>query len=338
MNKIYNCNLLNSGLHFTPDNLRFCCAPAYWGPNIDSKNPGEKDVFLALMNKRTNAIQQMRNHIAPDGCLGCIYLKEYDLDSSNTPKNIIEIQSDKPKISNIVINHYKQCDCHCIYCTQSNYLKKIVTIPQKSDYYDLYPIIKSFYNEDLIDTQNLRVEFQGGSLAILEEFHDLVDIFLQHGIKEIQFFTNGIKYLPEIVEASNQAHVDIICSLDSGTRETFKRIKIVDKFNDVINNLKKYRKKSKNLQIFSKYILLEGINDNIEELSKYLEASENFGADIAQLDMDFKKVMINKGVHYDVPKHFYKLYDFFKEQCSKMKIRPFIWEYIQKVLDKGYFE
>lgn len=338
MRKIYNCDLLNSGLHFTQDNLRFCCAPAYWGPNIDSKQPGSKDVFWTLMKMRKEALQNMKEHIAPQGCYGCIYLKEYDLDSPETPSDIIEKQSAEPLISNIVINHYKQCDCHCIYCTQQIYLKKIVTKPQKSDYYDLFPIIKQFYKEKLIDNENLKVEFQGGSIAVLKEFPDLVKIFLKHGVKNIQFFTNGIKYLPQIVDASKKCSSHIICSIDSGTRETFKRLKLVDKFDDVVKNLKKYRSKSKNLDIHTKYILIEGVNDNIDELSKFFDVIESVGTNMAQLDMDFKKVMINKGVHYDVPAHFYELYDFFKQQCVLRGITPFVWEYIQGILDKGYFE
>jgi len=338
MNKIYNCDLLNEGLHFTQDNLRFCCAPAHWGPNIDSKNPGSKDVFLSLMEMRKQALKNMKEHIAPDGCAGCIYLKEYDLDSPYTPENILEKQKEEPLISNIVINHFKQCDCHCIYCSQSMYLKKTVTKPQKSEYYDLFPIIKQFYEEKLIDTKNLRVEFQGGSIGVLKEFPDLVKIFLKHGVKSIQFFTNGIKYLPQIVDASKKCHAHIVCSVDAGTKETFKRLKIVDKFDDVVKNLKQYRKKSKNLEICAKYILIDGINDNKEELLKFFDVIEYIGVNTAQLDMDFKKIMIYKGVHYDVPKHFYELYDFFEEQCRKRNIYYFIWEYIQGILDKGYFE
>jgi len=337
MNKIYNCDLLNSSLHFTPESLRFCCAPAHLGPNIDSKNPGSKDVFLSLMEMRKQALKNMEEHIAPDSCAECIYLKEYDLDSPDTPKNILEKQEEH-LISNIIINHYKQCDCNCIYCSQSIYLKKIVTKPQKSDFYDLYPIIKRFYKEKLIDTKNLRVEFQGGSIGVLKEFPDLVKIFLKHGVKNMHFFINGIKYMPQIVDASKKCKAHILFSLDSGTRETFKRLKIVDKFDDVVKNLKQYRKKSKNLEICAKYILIDNINDNKEELLNFFDVIEDIGVNMAQLDMDFNKIMINKGVHYDVPKHFYELYEFFEEQCRKRNIYCFTWEYIQEILDKGFFE
>lgn len=339
MRKIYNCDLLNSGLHFTPDNLRFCCAPAYWGPNIDSKTPEKKEIFNKLMEMRTKALEDMRNHIGHKNCVGCIYLKEYDLDSPDTPKDILEKQTKDPLISNIVINHYKQCDCHCIYCTQSDYLKKIVTRPQKGDYYDLFPIIKQFYKEKLIDSKNLRIEFQGGSIGVLKEFPDLVKIFLKNGARDIQFFTNGIRYMPQIVDSAKKTKTSIVCSLDCGTRETFKRMKIVDKFDDVVKNIKKYKDKAKEkIEIDLKYILIEGFNDNKEEFLKFMDIAEYAGVDMVQLDMDFKKVMINKGVHYDVPQHYYELYDLYKEECIKRGIRPFIWEYIQGVLDKGYFE
>lgn len=338
MKIIYNCDFLNSGLHFLAHNLRFCCSPAHDGPNIDSRYPVSKYVVSSLMKIRQQAISDMKEHIAPKKCEGCIYLKEYDLDSSDFPLEIIKKQDSKPLISNIIINHFEQCDCFCIYCPIQMKTKIIVTEPQKSDYYDLYPIIKQLYKDKFIDRKNLKVEFMGGSIAVLKEFSALVELFIKNNVKNFTFYTNGIKFMPEIAEASKKADVMIVTSVDAGTRETFKRLKILDKFDSVVENLRQYRAKCKNLEMYTKFVLIEKYNDTKNEIDNFLTLSQYVGADRVQLDIDYNKFMNAHGVRNYVPEHFYSLFEYFKEQCEFRYINSFIWEYTQQVLDKGYFE
>ena len=56
-------------------------------------------------------------------------------------------------------------------------------------------------------------------------------------------------------------------SLDSGTRETYKKIKQVDCLDKVVENLKKYPLEKANLRL--KYIFLEGVNDNEEDVNGF---------------------------------------------------------------------
>ena len=338
MKIIYNCDFLNSGLHFLANNLRFCCAPAHDGPNISAVLPGSKRVISDLMKLRQKTIEDMKNHVAHKECLGCIYLKEYDISSPDTPLNIVSMQNSKPLISHLVVDHFKQCDCSCIYCQIRKEMKTITTEPKYGDYYKLYPIIEQLYREKLLDKKNLTVEFMGGNISVLKEFPDLVKIFLKNNVKAFTFYTNGIKFLPDIVEASKKADVMLITSLDAGTRDTFKKIKNVDKFDDVVENLRKYRAECKNFEMYTKYVLMENINDNKEEIDNFLIQSLYAGTDIVQMDIDYNKFMNSKGVRNYVPKHFYELFDYFREQCELRYIKSFVWEYTQQILDRGYFE
>lgn len=337
MKKFYNCQFLNSGLHFTPEHMRFCCATVT-GPYVDIDKFDYDKVLNALFQKRNQLITDMHNHVIPEECKTCIYLKEHNSETEKIPQEILEQQNEIPKISSIIINHYKQCDCYCIYCSQFTYQKKMITTPIKSEFYDLLPIIERLYKQDMIDKNNLNVEFQGGSIAVLEEFPELVKIFLKNNVKSISFFTNGIKYSPEIVEAAKKAECMIICSVDAGSPAVFKKLKSTDKYKQVISNLKRYKEEAPNIIINAKYILINDINDKKEEIEKFLTAVADAKVDMTQLDMDFKKIMCYKGIHYDVPKAHKELFDYFVKRAKELKIRPFIWEYIQSVLDKGYFE
>ena len=82
---------------------------------------------------------------------------------------------------------------------------------------------------------------------MLKEFSALVELFIKNNVKNFTFYTNGIRFMPEIVEASKKSDVMIVTSVDAGTRETFKRLKILDKFDSVVENLRQYRAKCKNL-------------------------------------------------------------------------------------------
>lgn len=69
-------------------------------------------------------------------------------------------------------------------------------------------------------------------------------------------------------------------SLDSGTRETYKKIKRVDKFDDVVNNVKRYIKEigeEFSFHLIMKYIILKDMNDNKEEIDKWIDVCTSIG-------------------------------------------------------------
>ena len=199
---------------------------------------------------------------------------------------------------------------------------------KKSDYYDLLPIIKELYKKDIIDKKELNV-------SVLEEFEDLVNIFIKNGVKRIEIATNGIKYLPIIENIVDKTFVDINVSIDSGCRETFKAIKTVDKFDDVVENLKKYSKLPLLLRL--KYILVRGVNDNQEEISKYINLMKSIGISNSELMIDQCDSEFIQGNEFKIPDYYYKLFKFYKEECIQNNIEPHVWEYVDKILEKGSF-
>ena len=71
----------------------------------------------------------------------------------------------------------------------------------------------------------------------------------------------------------------LLTSLDAGTRETFKAIKRVDRFDRVVENLKKYPTDKTRLML--KYIFLEGVNDNEADIDGYYEIVKDTGGIIS---------------------------------------------------------
>ena len=322
--KHYYCQRLNETIVFDALKLFYCCATRT-GPSIDAlSNINNINNILKVRNK---LIKKLAWGNLPEECKGCFDLKE---------SNFTQIFKKINKTRILIIKHFKQCDCQCMYCSEK-YLshRKLVLKPKKSDYYDLYPIIKEFYKKNLLDEKNLEVVFQGGNISVLEEFEDLVNIFVEHNVKRIEIAMNGIKYIPILEKICDKTTVDLDISIDCGCRETFKRMKTVDGFDSLIENLKKYSKMPIVLRL--KYILIKGVNDNIEELSKYIDIMHEIGIKISELYIDQCDPDFDNGKEFNIPAHYYDLFEYWKKRCNELNIYPSVWSYIQEILDRKKF-
>ncbi len=328
MKKSYYCKRLNETLNFDALKVFYCCATRT-GPSIDVPEPKHvKDII----KKRNFLIKQLDHGQIPHECEGCFDLKEKEHQEYGGFKFFTKM----PKANLIIVKHFKQCDCACIYCCEQYLSKrKIVLKPQKSDYYDLLPIIKELYKQNIIDKKELDVHFQGGNISVLDEFEPLLNTFMENGVKRVEIATNGIQYLPQIAQIANRTFVDVNISIDSGCRETFRKIKTVDKFDDVVENLKKYVKLPILLRL--KYILVRGVNDSIDELTKYIDLMQEIGIKNSELMIDQCDNEFIQNGEFKIPDYYYELFKFYKEKCAQAGIEANIWDYIKKILDKGSF-
>ena len=77
----------------------------------------------------------------------------------------------------------------------------------------------------------------------------------------------------------------LITSIDAGTRETFKKIKKNDKFDSVVENMRKYPL-DKTI-FYLKYLFLPGYNDNEKDVDGFYEIAKKAGA-IVKISVDNK--------------------------------------------------
>lgn len=327
--KSYTCQKLGGTLNFLPEKINFCCSCAE-GPNIKYKK-GKKLNLKKILSAEKSFIRKLKYGFIPFECLGCI---DYVEKNYNNIFDLIFAKSDTLLITDIIVNHFKQCDCNCIYCAQ-----KIIWGEKTGQNYELLPLIKELYKKNAIDTKKLRVEFQGGNVSVLNEFEPLMKEFLSNGCKKFLILTNGIKYLPIIEEASFKSSIELHISLDCGTKETFKKIKRVDAFEQVINNIKEFGLKT-NAVIGLKYILLKGINDNQAEVESFLEIVKNLRCiDGVCFDIDYRDILLDKGKQFDVPKHYYEIIEnarnYFKGTYTNVTIAPYANQYMEKYKQKS---
>lgn len=150
----------------------------------------------------------------------------------------------------------------------------------------IYPVFKSMIKNNLLRVGG-PITISGGEPTIIREFDKLLNLFLKHKMKRIKVLTNAIKYNRTIEKGLKIGDVSILVSTDSGTRETFKKIKRTDKHNNVWKNVKRYAQKTKNKELVkTKFIVIPGMNDNEEELFAWLNQNVENEVKFIELDLE----------------------------------------------------
>ena len=103
------------------------------------------------------------------------------------------------------------------------------------------------------------------------------------------FLTNGSIYREKFTEYLKTGRVQKVqASIDAGTRETYHKVKGLDAFDKVRENLQKYG--LRNLDSFIlKYIFLEGLNDNKADVDGFIDFCKDVGCNKITISSDLFK-------------------------------------------------
>ena len=290
MNEYYSCNIIENGFDAQVYCLNLCCrvgntkntTKLSFIKNFDGKNI-DFDLIKDIRNKIKESHKKGK-FIAQ--CKGCVYLEKKDWDNET-------------KISTININNWIKCNAKCIYCDRKEY--------EETKSYDIYPIIKYLIeNNELKNPADITIA--GGEPTITKDFDNTIKLLLKHEIKTVRVLTNAIKYNKYIEEGLKKDLINIMVSTDSGRKETYKKIKLVDKHNEVWKNIKNYAKHQKiDSLVKTKYIILPEINNNKEELNEFIKRNIEAGVKHACIDLE-----INFFLKYENDKKCMKeIYDLF---------------------------
>jgi len=270
-----SCEWIENGIDFDVgmygSNIMMCCyVSSIGGGNIMLKTDynGETidwDEFWRIKNSYREILKSGQTI---DKCKDCVYLQTKDWPEEN-------------HIRSVIFDHFTACNCDCEYCYTHENKEKYNSIKS----YNVLNIVKDMHERGIL--QRGQIGFGGGEPTILPEFDDLLNYLLDNGYDNINVPTSGIRYSPVLERGVSEGKVRVLCSLDCGCRETFKRIKNIDAFDKVIENLKRYTKAQKYYEnVNSKYIICPGINDNIEEGQKWMSICKTIGIDALTISME----------------------------------------------------
>jgi wyosine [tRNA(Phe)-imidazoG37] synthetase (radical SAM superfamily) len=192
---------------------------------------------------------------------GCAKCANYRLD---------KWQSDG-KIHYVNLSMYPApCQCKCIYCGvphgETGVFSKTATA---ESYEKMFDAIDYARESDMI-AADARWQVSSGEITIHPYKDRILDLVKNQAAV---FFTNCFVFdekIAKILAANPLSTINL--SIDSGTSQTWFKIKGVDNFESITENLAKYHVASMRPgQITLKYIILPGLNDNYEDYLSVIE-------------------------------------------------------------------
>ena len=189
--------------------------------------------------------------------------------------------------------------------------------------YDLYSVLKDLVKTKLLkfsDDNKGMIRFLGGDVSKLKDFSKIVKLFIKAGAKNFYIPTSGIKYLPVVEKVLKQGIAEVIVSADCGNAELYKKIKRVDKYKKVRENMKKYAKAAKkgNAVFKSKYIVLPFVNDTKECIDEWFEECLNLGIEYVADDFEDN---FSATFSKQIPKHIPELLDYIHKTADELNLK-----------------
>lgn len=322
--KEFFCEELNNVLSCFHDRIMSCCSGQI-GPVYYENYRGEKIDWKAFKKFKKDSFSLLNEeNIEKSPCKGCFFLREKRPDDKVS------------KTFNMLnISHWTQCNCGCIYCARMySSHGKITQKPSQSEYYDMLPLIKQLYEEELLDRKKLRVSIQGGDISVLEEFEPMVQTILENGVDKFDILSNNIRYQPIIKHLLDINKTTYTTALDCADRALYYKLKRVDKFDDSVANLREYAKSKYSKYITVKYIIVEHFNDNLNEVRNFVNLVEDIGLQCIELMIDNKYSLFTNLDEVPLPAHYKDVYLLFKELCEEKGIKLQMWSKTEYIINK----
>ena len=302
------CHLFGYHFIFTGNRIMFCCVGAMFSKYITIEDEIITEDTLRRyitiwVNTLEEHLEKLRQGI-PNRCYGCPHLAQ-------------GIYSKKPIVRQILFGGgFKGavCNASCIYCSQfkANCYKINTTL----DGHDILRIADEYFTETIT-----HVGIVDAEISVLPHRERLLDLVLEKNW-DANICSNAIIYNEKVAEILKRQNSAFNVSLDSGTAETYHKIKQVNVFDKVVANLEKY--KSEGARIFLKYILLDGINDNFDDINGFIDIAKKIGVYQILLSFDpYDVVNYVEGKEeksHDLSEHLYAMMCYFAARCKEENI------------------
>jgi pyruvate-formate lyase-activating enzyme len=167
-----------------------------------------------------------------------------------------------------LFHEYDNCNFKCCYCSHADKKYEIK--------YNSINVKKLSQIMEIINPA--QIVYANGEITI-SPYRDEILLLWKNNKWNGQILTNAAIYNQDIADLMSEKLVSLLISIDAGTRETFARVKGVDCFDKVKDNIRKYAETGGKINV--KYIILEGINDNDNDVKGFVKFAEEIKADIA---------------------------------------------------------
>ncbi|MBL7178020.1 MAG: aminotransferase class III-fold pyridoxal phosphate-dependent enzyme [Desulfobacteraceae bacterium] len=264
----YSCDWIHGGIAFHPDSLNICYVGAHdVGMPFVAKFDGGYFPLDDILKIRRKILKANQNDERHPKCRGCHFLKK-------------KIWSKKEYLfDNIAIGNTEFCNLECNYC----YLQKqdFKGFGKQFKPYSLKPTIMELIDKRLLAPDSL-IDWGGGEPTFYKEFDDLLELLLSYGTYN-DVHTNATQIPKSFRRTKFPERIHVVCSVDAGLPETYRRIKKRDCFKHVWCNLEEYVKCGINVTL--KYIALPE-NCSNADLDAFIELACSIRPTSIMLDTD----------------------------------------------------
>ena len=308
--KYLSCRYIEHGLDFEHTRLETCCFTCHSGGGhitLNSDYKGEMIDWDKLFTlKRKYREEHRKGNILPN-CKGCVFLEEKDWDEEDY-------------INFLQFNYWIQCNSKCTYCYEVQNKK----IFDKIKPYNTVPIINEMIEKNIL-RKGGEIAFGGGEPTIAPEFEDLIKLLTESGFRNMRIHSSGIKFSPAIEEAIKKGVLNVVISIDSGCEKTYKKIKTVNSFKKVVENMKKYAAANKNNYglMTSKYIIIPNVNDNRKEIDLWIETVKSIGGRWLAVDIEDVWYKTNRST---ISPYYLDLVNYIIERANEYKMKVELYD------------
>jgi len=269
-----SCEWIESRVVMAIDYLQYCCIPHSGNKGYVKMVPykgGELPVE-AIKEARRSLIELNNIEGVETPCTGCHFLQKKDWDALRKTKALFDT---------VYIANFTICNLRCRYCFV--YINEAEDRPDVD--YDVLPVFKEMLEKGLLDP-SAYVEWGGGEPTILPTFPELQALLKQYNLRQ-QIHTSGVRYSPEIEEGLRSGLLQVVTSIDSGTRETYLKVKGRDRHDVVWENMARYAAAGGNMAL--KYILRHD-NSDPENVRQFVQKAKAAGIKNIAITPDMREI------------------------------------------------
>lgn len=161
------------------------------------------------------------------------------------------------------------CNFKCCYCNYGQLSSG--KFRDRTD--NVLEILQFFEEEGGVNS----LHYEAGEITISPYATEMLE-FLKEKKWKGRILSNGSVYKEELKDLLSKGLFTLNVSLDSGTPETFSKVKGVDYFNEVVENLEKYAEAGGKIQ--AKYIVLGGFNCGDADIDGFILIAKRLGAKV----------------------------------------------------------
>ena len=242
------CPHIQFGCCFQLDGIHACCLGTTISPvlvRLDEikENKVTYDLIVERRKELFGAINKLNDK--PCGfCNDCTFVKEVPFKDVS-----FEYIGGKPLPAGMNVQHYTACNERCEYCcyAQNNDFKP----PQ----YDILKIYDLFKEKGKLRGNNW-IDFSGGEPAALKDFEKILTYYDENNMGTVVVYTNATIFSQKIYDLLAQNKIILTTSVDTGLKSTYAKLRGLDAFDSVMENLMKYRN-SGTSNLWLKYVVTE---------------------------------------------------------------------------------